>query len=577
MKPIVPAIAWIILECLSASAQAGPYITEQNIRIPTGDGATVCAMVVRPDNALRSPAALEFTIYVDLKRDLERLEYAAERGYVGVMAYTRGKACSPQDIVPYEHDGHDANSVIDWIAKQPWSDGQVGMMGGSYDGFTQWAAAKLPNEHLKTIVPIVPNNPGNGLPLQNNIFLPANYAWIYYVTDNKTLDETTYYDSKWNALPRQWYTSGRPYADIDTIAGVPNPWLHKWLQHPSYDAYWQSMGPYREDYARIKIPVLTITGYYGDSTAIGYFNDFQHYNPTARSYLVAGPWDHFGSQVRIKPDVLRGYHIDSAAQIDTWKLTFDWFDFVMRGKAQPDLVQNRVNIEVMGENRWRHVPSLDDLGESQRFYLTATRVTRSSYLLSTTTPKTKNGHAPALHQEVNLADRTRMTNDSYPYLVLGKKLDRSDGYTFVTQPFARAEEVSGLDGIIHLRVNKRDLDVGLALYELLPDGQLFELTYFTERASYAVDMSIRHLLNPGSEATVPFEQGYLFSRLIAKGSRLLLTVNVNMNAFAEVNYGTGKDVSTEDIHDAGSPMQIDWLTTSYIRLRLHDPETLPSH
>src|SRR5581483_11984377 len=123
--------------------------------------------------------------------------------------------------------------------------------------------------------------------------------------------------------------------------------------------------------------------------------------------------------------------------------------------AQPDLVQNRVNIEVMGENRWRHVPSLDDLGESQRFYLTATRVTRSSYLLSTTTPKTKNGHAPALHQEVNLADRTRMTNDSYPYLVLGKKLDRSDGYTFVTQPFARAEEVSGLDGIIHLRVNKR--------------------------------------------------------------------------------------------------------------------------
>jgi len=577
MKRIVPSFAWIMLGCVSASAKAGAYITEQNILIPTSDGATVCAVVVRPDSALRLPAALEFTIYVDPRKNLERLEYAAERGYAGVMAYTRGKACSPQDIIPYEHDGRDANSVIDWIAKQPWSDGQVGMMGGSYDGFTQWAAAKLSNEHLKTIVPVVPNNPGNGLPLQNNVFLLANYAWVYYVTDNKTLDETTYNDSKWAALPRQWYMSGRPYADIDTIAGVPNPWLHKWLQHPSYDAYWQSMSPYREDYARIKIPVLTITGYYGDSTAIAYFNDFQHYNPAARSYLVAGPWDHFGSQGRIKPGVLRGYHIDAAAQIDTWKLTFDWFDFVMRGKARPALVQNRVNVEVMGENRWRHAPSLDDLGKPERFYLTAMRAARSGYLLSTTKPKMKGGGAPALRQEVNLADRTTMNNDSYPYLLLGKKLDLSDGYTFLTQPFPRAEEVSGMDGIVYLRVNKRDLDVGLALYELLPDGQLFQLTYYTERASYAADMSTRHLLDSGSEATVPFEQNYLFSRLIAKGSRLLLTVNMNKNAFAEVNYGTGKDVSTEDIDDADSPVQVDWLTTSYIRLRLHDPEATPSH
>jgi hypothetical protein len=129
-----------------------------------------------------------------------------------------------------------------------------------------------------------------------------------------------------------------------------------------------------------------------------------------------------------------------------------------------------------------------------------------------------------------------------------------------------------MDGIVYLRVNKRDVYVGLALYEMLPDGQLFQLTYYTERASYAADMSTRHLLEPGSQATIPFVQDYLFSRLIAKGSRLLLTVNINKNAFAEVNYGTGKDVSTEDMEDADSTMQVDWLTTSYIRLRLHDPE-----
>ena len=555
--------------CLSGPvAKSANYIIARDVPIPGSDGTTLCALVVRPAGTSRLPTALELTIYVDPANDLERLEYAADRGYAGVMAYVRGKACSPQEIAPYEHDGRDANSVIDWIARQPWSDGQVGMMGGSYDGFSQWAAAKYANRHLKTIVPVVPNNPGNGLPMQNNVFVLANYAWIYYTADNELLDDATYNDPKWAALPRQWYRSGRSYKDIDAIAGVPNPWLRKWLRHPGYDEYWQHMSPFRGDYVRITIPVLTIAGYYGDSTAIGYFNDFQRYNPAAQNYLVAGPWDHFGSQGRHKPEVLRGYRIDPAADIDTWKLTFDWFDFAMRGKPRPALVQDRVNYEVMSGNRWRHASSLDAMGTPEQLYLTTTHTGRAFYLLSTAAPK----HTGALHQEVNLADRTTMYNDSYPYIIMDKKPVLSNGYAFLTSPFPRAEEVSGLDGVIHLRVNKRDVDVGLALYEMLPDGKLFQLTYYTERASYAADMSVRHLLTPGKEATVPFYQDYLFSRLVSKGSRLLLTVNVNWNAFAELNYGTGKDVGTEDIHDAGQPMQVDWLTSSYIRLRLHDPD-----
>ena len=354
------------------------------------------------------------------------------------------------------------------------------------------------------------------------------------------------------------------------MAGVPDPWLHKWLRHPAYDTYWQRMSPYREDYSRIRIPVLTITGYYGDSTAIGYFRDYQRYNPGARSYLVAGPWDHFGSQAQHKPDVLRGYRIDAAAQIDTWKLTFDWLDFVMRGKPRPALVRARINYEVMGENRWRNVPSLDAMGTSERLYLTTARARAGYYLLSDAAPK----KVSALRQVVDLADRKTMNNDSYPYPIVGKKPDLSDGYAFLTVPFPRAEEVSGLDGEIHLRVNKRDLDVGLALYEMLPDGRLFQLTYYTERASYAADTSVRHLLTPGKEAVVPFHQDYLFSRLVAKGSRLLLTVDVNKNAFAEINYGTGKDVAVEDIHDAGAPMRVDWLSSSYVRVRVRAPLAL---
>jgi predicted acyl esterase len=75
------------------------------------------------------------------------------------------------------------------------------------------------------------------------------------------------------AAARRWYASGRPYRQIDQVDGTPNPWLQRWLDHPSYDAYWQAMVPYGDQFNDIRIPVLTITGYYDDGqiSALQYF------------------------------------------------------------------------------------------------------------------------------------------------------------------------------------------------------------------------------------------------------------------------------------------------------------------
>jgi len=557
----------VSVTCASANgAPAASYIVDDHVLIRTPGGVTLSAVIVRRNGvAAKQPVALDFTIYANPERDVARLHYAADRGYVGIVAYTRGKVNSPQPIAPYEFDGQDADSVIDWIVKQPWSNGKVGMFGGSYEGFTQWAAAKRASAALKTIVPWVAENPGNGLPMQNNVSLLVNYAWIYYVTDNKYLDETTYALPRWRALNERWYASGRAYQDVDSVAGRPNPWLHKWLQHPSYDVYWQSLLPYRSDFARINIPVLSITGYYDDGqiSALAFVHDHTTFNPGARDYVVIGPWDHFGTQRRVKPGVLRGYRIDPVAQIDTPKLTFDWFDYIMRGGSKPALVRDRINYEVMGANVWRHAPSVNAMGTLRRYYLTGTSVSRRFSLLSSREPVA----VASLHQRVDFADRTTSNNDSYPYLVVGKKPDVSNGLWFVTQPFAKSVAVSGFDGVIKAIVNKHDVDVGLVLYEMLADGRLFQLSNFIGRASYGADMSRRVLLTPGKVATIPIRGAMLFSKRIAKGSRLLLTVNVNKNAFAEINYGTGKDVSTEDVGDAKVPLEMQWLTSSFIELR----------
>jgi hypothetical protein len=555
------------LRCASAEGVTpATYIVDDHVLIRTPAGVVLSAVTVRRSGvAAKQPAALEFTIYADPQRDIARLHYAADRGYVGIVAYSRGKVNSPQPIAPYEFDGRDADSVIDWIVKQPWSDGKVGMFGGSYDGFTQWAAAKHAPAALKTIVPWVAENPGNGLPMQNNVFLLVNYAWIYYVTDNRYLDDATYAQPRWRGLNASWYASGRPYREVDAVAGRPNPWLHKWLAHPAYDGYWQSLLPYRSDFARINVPVLSITGYYDDGqiSALGFVRDHGTFNPAARDYVVIGPWDHFGTQRAIKPAVLRGYRIDPVAHVDTPKLTFDWFDYVMRGGPKPALLRDRINYEVMGANVWRHAPSPAAMGTLHRLYLTGTRVSRRFSLLS---PR-ESIPVASLRQRVDFADRTTTNTDSYPYLVVGKKPDMSDGLWFVTQPFQSPVVVSGFDGVIRAIVNKRDVDVGLVLYEMLADGRLFQLSNFIGRASYAADMSKRALLTPGKVAAIPIRYATLFSKRFSKGSRLLLTVNVNRNPFAEINYGTGRDVSTESVADAKVPLDIQWLTSSYIGVR----------
>jgi uncharacterized protein len=110
------------------------------------------------------------------------------------------------------------------------------------------------------------------------------------------------------------------------------------------------------------------------------------------------------------------------------------------------------------------------------------------------------------------------------------------------------------------------MDINLVFYEVMPDGKYFHLTYFLGRASYARDMSTRKLLTPGKVESIPFDRIRMVSRQLNKGSRLLVVLSINKNSFAQINYGTGKDVSDETIADAKTPLQIKWYNDSYVKI-----------
>lgn len=550
------------------------YIIDRDVPVTTPEGATVCALIVRQRSARgRLPALLNFTIYANPTTSLNEARRSASNGYVGVEGFTRGKGCSPDRPVPYEHDGFDAAALIDWISRQSWSDGRVGMYGGSYEGFTQWAAAKHLPRALKALMPSVTASPGIDVPMDGNVFLSFAYPWTFYTTNTHALDDETYNDRpRWNRLSREWYVSGRPYRALDKIDGTPNPIFDRWLEHPSYDSYWQSMVPYGQEFAGINIPVLTTTGYYdpGQRGALYYFNQHYKHNPGAQHYLLIGPYDHVsGQRGTIGPlgndrHVVLGYEMDPVATIDLGELRYQWFDHIFKGRPKPALLKDKVNYEVMGSNQWKHAPSIAAMaGQRLRFYLSGAD-SGATYRLS---PQLPSVHRP-ITLTVNLADRSdvdRISPSSGE--IIDKHLDTWNSLAFVSDPLLQPTELSGLfAGRLDFITNKRDFDFQVTLYQLTPRGEYFQLSYYWSRASYVRDLSRRRLLMPGQRQQLDFTSGRLTSRRFEPGSRLVVLLSILKQSGAQINYGTGKDVSDETIADAKEPVKVQWFGDSFIEV-----------
>ena len=543
------------------------YVIDKDALIHTPEGATLSALVARSRKAASpSPAAMLFTIYTDPEGHRAMALQAAARGYAGVVVDARGKRLSGDTIRPYETEADDAAAAVEWIATQPWSDGRVAMYGGSYSGFAAWAATKRMPPALKTIVPYVAAIPGQGLPMENNVFLAANYAWPFYVANNRFLDQETYSDrERWQRLPQAWYASGRPWREIDQMDGTPNPWLQRWLSHPAYDGYWQAMVPHGDEFARIDIPVLSITGYYDDGqiSALQYFKEHLRHRPDAQHSLLIGPYDHFGAQASMKPRSVGGYAIDPVAQFDTREVTFQWLDHVFRGASRPALLRDRVNYQLMGVDAWHSAPSLEAAATPAVFHLSGAAC--GSWRCLSGEPGTT---APLL-QVVDFADRTTRGHGYYPAPVVRDGLEVDSGFAFASAPFPRPVSVVGtFSGELRVRIDRRDFDFSVSLYELKPDGTTMQLSYYVGRASHARDMAQRQLLVPGEWTTVPFERTRMTARRMEAGSRLLLVVDVLKDAWHQVNMGTGKDVSDESIADADTPLTIEWHADSFVRVPL---------
>ena len=542
------------------------YIIKDSLFITTRDNANLSTIIVRKrEDTKPLPVILQFSIYPS-KYEVDAAKYSADYGYIGVNVNTRGKRYSNDELNPFEYDGKDIYDVIDWIVKQPWSNGEVGMYGGSYLGFAQWASTKNLHPALKTIVPMVAVGTGIDYPMHNNVFMSYMLRWIHYVENNKFTDEEVFAsDKKWDSLYTNWYKKGLAFNKLDSLDKSPNKTFQKWLKHPSYDSYWKNMMPYKEDFSKIDIPILTFTGYYDDDQigALHYYKEHRKYNSKADHYLVIGPYDHGGAQ-GYPSKILKGYKIDSIADIRHIPLTYKWFNHILKDSLKPKILKDKVNYQVMGTNEWKSKPLLKDVANDSLILYLDNTFTDKNYLLTKNRPK-KRGF---IKEEVNFLDRSFVEKvETIPEKILDTIIITKNKNTFISKPLLEDFEINGsFKGQLDLIINKKDLDIHIELFEVTQDGKYFSLSTFLGRASYSKNRSKRNLLKPHVKESIQIKNSSFTSKLIKKGSKLLLVLSVNKNPYWEINYGTGKDVSTETIKDGKIPLKIKWLNSSKINI-----------
>ncbi|MEJ6708493.1 MAG: CocE/NonD family hydrolase [Amylibacter sp.] len=265
---------------------AFPFAVEQeaDLRIPLSDGITLSARVWRPVGAGPVPVILEYLPYRKrdgtAARDAGTHPYLAGHGYVCVRVDMRG--CGESEGLfedEYsEQELADGVEVVNWLSKQEWCSGNVGMMGISWGGFNGLQIAALAPEPLKAVISLCSSVDrfADDIHYKGGIMLGENPGWAAT-------------SLSWFSMPPDPELVGDKWRDIWMERLENTPFLaQRWTQRQLRVEYW-AHGSVCEDYSTIKAAVLSVGGWHD-----GYRNTVAHLveNLDAPVKGIVGPWNH---------------------------------------------------------------------------------------------------------------------------------------------------------------------------------------------------------------------------------------------------------------------------------------------
>ncbi|MGE0554050.1 MAG: CocE/NonD family hydrolase [Gemmatimonadales bacterium] len=534
-------------------------------RIPLRDGVTLNATIYLPAES-REPRPVIFTLTPYIADSYhDRAMYFARHGYVFALVDVRGRGNSGGAFEPMANEAKDGHDVVEWLAAQPWSNGKVTMWGGSYAGFDQWSTLKEFPPHLATIVPAAAAHPGIDFPFQGNVYSSYVVQWMTFtsgVTGNTNLfGEASYWRDKFGKL----YDEGAAYATLDRLVGNPLPNFQKWIAHPVPDAYWDAMVPDSAAYARIGVPILTITGHYdGDQPgAMEYYHRHMRWGSAdakAKHFLILGPWDHAGTRTPRRE--VDGLSFGPASLVDLNALHKEWYDWTMSDGPKPGFLRDRVAYYVVGPGaeEWKYAPSLDAVTASRRtLYLSSDGEAGDAFASGALTgvKPTAERSAPSDRFVYDPRDlrpgRLEREPDPEPGLLSQRAALNLFGHGVVyhSAPFEEATEVTGYVRLVaYLSMDVPDTDLQATLYEILPNGTSVMLTGDILRARYRNSPRVESPVPAGTVERYELDGFPFFSRRVSRGSRLRLVIQAPNSIHLQKNYNAGGVVARETRKDA---------------------------
>jgi uncharacterized protein len=547
------------------------YDLRWGVKIPMRDGVELNATLYLPKtpdgSPPKTPAIFTLTPYISDTYH-ERGAYFASHGYVFALVDVRGRGNSGGEFEPFANEPRDGHDVVEWLAKQPFCDGKVAMWGGSYAGFDQWATAKQFPSHLATIVPAAAAHPGLDYPSTQNVGYTYDVQW-FTLTSGRVGQQNLFGDQKfWRTKFLEAYKKHIPFKSLDSFVGNPSIDFQRILKHPTIDAYYDAMVPTSEQFQKISLPILTITGQYdGDELgALSYYRDHLANSSSevrAKHFLVIGPWDHAGT--RTPTAEVGGVKFGPASVIDLNDLHRQWYDWTMKNGARPEFLKNQVAYYVLppgnsGANgEWKYADNFEALvANPKTFYLDskngdANGVFRSGSLaekqptqgpdvfvydpLDTTRGETVDGIDPK--------DKTAGIDQTYALSI------NKDGLVYHTAPLPNETPFIGCPAMtLWVSINTPDVDLSAHLYEIQPDGTSIVLWNDTRRLRYRESLREAKLVKPGEIVRCGFNPGLFVARRLMKGSRLRLVVSSPNSTQWQKNYCSGGIVAEETTKDA---------------------------
>jgi len=500
-------------------------MTQFSVPVPMRDGVRLSANVFRPSPTGRFPTILVRTPYDKGDALTPNYQSFLNHGYAVMVQDVRGRYKSGGVFEPINQDINDGDDTLNWIAAQPWSDGGVGMYGGSYLGIVQWKAALTHNPHLKAIFPYV-----SGDDDYRDRFYSSGGAMklghrLLWLTENMRARGFQPPDFK-----RYVFWLPVRSADVEVAGKQLEVWQTA-AAHPTYDKFWKDTSV-REHLKDIHIPVYSVGGWYDNyaESDLDAFSRLTKHNPYDR--IMVGPWAH------VFNTTFPGVNFGKDSQVSLRPEQIAWFDRWLKNKPSPEVL-HPVRLFVMGINRWRDEDSWPlARAKEEKFYL------GSEGLLDTKAHKQSDPDT-FVYDPRNPVPTTGGAVCCEPTIFPWGPKDqrnvekRKDVLTWSTPPLLADTEVTGpIKLVLHIASTATDTDFTAKLVDVFPDGTARNLTDGILRTRYRESLETPQFMAPGAIYKLTIDAG-VTSNVFRAGHRIRVEVSSSNFPRFDRNPNTG--------------------------------------